>query len=227
MGPRKLVQRHTTKRRHAVGDGEFWIDPDASGNPIKVYCDMTTDNGGWTLVRRVKLTDGSVISNEQTTQVTDYREQLTNYGSNYHVLKMNGLLDLRTDMGFEQMRFYCHKKNPGKVFHVATKKNPLGEAVLQYFTGITTTPPQACDSFSTFPDDNSTLSRKCAEWGVPFNSDFWGKNKTYPTNMYVRLVVWKPPDRTPDIVAMYNNDYFCEDNVKQGSPGDEWKVYVR
>lgn len=168
-----------------------------------------------------------MISKEQSILVTDYREQLTNYSSNYHVLVMNGLLDLRTDMGFEQMRFYCHKKNPGKVFHVATKKNLLGEAVLQYFTGITTTPPQACDSFSTFADDNSTLSRKCAEWGYPFNSDFWGKNQTYSMAMYRRLVVWRPLDGKAYIVAMYSNDYFCEDNIKQGSPGDEWKVYVR
>ena len=26
-------------------DGEFWIDPEASGNAFKVYCDMTTDKG--------------------------------------------------------------------------------------------------------------------------------------------------------------------------------------
>ena len=25
------------------GDGEYWIDPEKTGNPIKVYCDMTTD----------------------------------------------------------------------------------------------------------------------------------------------------------------------------------------
>ena len=29
----------------SVGDGEFWIDPAASGNAFKVYCDMTTDKG--------------------------------------------------------------------------------------------------------------------------------------------------------------------------------------
>ena len=28
-----------------MGDGEFWIDPDASGTAFKVYCDMTTDKG--------------------------------------------------------------------------------------------------------------------------------------------------------------------------------------
>ena len=27
------------------GDGEYWIDPEKTGNPIKVYCDMTTDRG--------------------------------------------------------------------------------------------------------------------------------------------------------------------------------------
>ena len=27
------------------GDGRYWIDPQNSGNPLKVYCDMTTDEG--------------------------------------------------------------------------------------------------------------------------------------------------------------------------------------
>jgi len=27
------------------GDGEYWIDPEKSGNPLKVFCDMTTDAG--------------------------------------------------------------------------------------------------------------------------------------------------------------------------------------
>ena len=27
------------------GDGEYWIDPGRSGNPLRVYCDMTTDRG--------------------------------------------------------------------------------------------------------------------------------------------------------------------------------------
>lgn len=162
-----------------MGDGEFWIDPDASGDAFKVYCDMTTDKGGWTLVRRVNLTDGSFPSKNQQVKVLDYREQLQNYNSNDHVLSMNGFMDLRADMNFEQMRFYCHKKIPGKVFHVATKTNSLGEAVIQYLTGETTTPPQACDSFSTFPDDNSTLSLKCTEWGILQLRDIWGVNNSY------------------------------------------------
>ena len=29
----------------AQGDGEYWINPTASGDPFTVFCDMTTDQG--------------------------------------------------------------------------------------------------------------------------------------------------------------------------------------
>ena len=31
--------------KDSEGDGEYWIDPEGKGNPLKVYCDMKTDGG--------------------------------------------------------------------------------------------------------------------------------------------------------------------------------------
>ena len=45
----------------SVKSGEYWIDPENSGNPFKVFCDMSTNGGTcdlvWTTVKKSMLTE--------------------------------------------------------------------------------------------------------------------------------------------------------------------------
>ena len=51
-------------------DGEYWIDPEKSGNPLKVFCDMTTDRG------KLRMVNKEIFLHIKITQTLIYLEQV-------------------------------------------------------------------------------------------------------------------------------------------------------
>jgi hypothetical protein len=61
-------------------DGRYWIRPDPLGPPIQVFCDMTQDEGGWTLVFKVSdgLAGDAAVLWGATTPLNEGRAELLN-----------------------------------------------------------------------------------------------------------------------------------------------------
>jgi hypothetical protein len=58
-------------RQPSFGDGIYWIDPEADGNPMQVHCDMTRAGGGWTLGLKVWYQSGIFGSSAAAGTIND------------------------------------------------------------------------------------------------------------------------------------------------------------
>ena len=146
------------------------------------------------------------------------------------------LLKLRKDMGFKQIRFHCHKKKAGTVFHIMTNINQLGEAVVRYFTFASplTPRPEACGSYSVLPDDNSTLSEDCSNWsGTRAQVDGkWGVQGASDDDFPILEAINRYGEKKKDDHLFYAKPQRrqCDDgdiDESSLSPGDFWSIFVR
>ncbi|XP_031564447.1 uncharacterized protein LOC116299869 [Actinia tenebrosa] len=205
-----------------TGDGRYCINPGNTGTPFTVYCDMTTDGGGWTQIKNLTL-KGPPSSGFAV--YTNYR-QISNL-STYEFVSQPALLQLKQEMGFKQLRYYCRKASVGRVFHIMTAKNDSGYDVVRYMIVNASSPATACNSFIRLADDQSMLAANCAKWGFQnegTNYDTWGHSSfTGPWRPYKYVAFWSGTH----VNSFIDGDEKCDDNVSGGQAGDTWKMFVR
>ena len=164
---------------------------------------------------------GSSHSN-QLSVVTSYRG-ICDYHSNKMVITTSAMKELYGDLNFQKIRFHCRKHSVGRTFHVVTAANSSGNAVVQYFSGLTDALPDSCGSYVRMEDDDSRLARQCNEW---------------------KFAKWSRGDRkwNPAVERLYNhvayiafnhhwnlvgrNPFECDDFGASPSSVDFWKVFV-
>ena len=188
--------------------------------------------GGWTAIQLVSLTE----SNLHLQDSAHGFKGLFNYSDHRHTVSSTVMQLLKHEMGFKQIRFYCHKKKVGTVFHVMTNMNPLGEAAVEYFSNDQiSTRPQACGSYTVLPDDNSTLSKDCTKlgWNGTYDVGTHADGKlSFDWIIASNIRVLKMPFGRVDShrFSSFAKQRDCDDWSSREdslSVGDTWAVFVR
>ena len=83
--------------------------------------------GGWTLVKQRNLS--VTPPSTSVTVLNGYRNIGNQSAAEY--ISATGLNLMKTEMGFNQIRYFCHKQSVGRTVHVMTALNDLGFDVVR------------------------------------------------------------------------------------------------
>ena len=179
-------------------------------------------SGGWLLISRF-IMESLNSSNDSSTESDSYRTILPAYTSNNQYLLRSGFNQLKQDMGFTQIRFYCFKNATGRAFHIMTNEYTNGTKVVNFFT-TSDNIPVACGSFTRLPDDNSSLAVNCDKWGQPTKNRWGHASKLTNDRLFVRPLTWSS---TRFYRLKGGSRYQCDDKTFPLSVIDIWQVFVR
>ena len=153
---------------------------------------------------------------------------ISDYHSNKMVITTSAMKELYGDLNFQQIRFRCRKRSVGRTFHVVTAANSSGNAVVQYFSGLSDVEPVSCGSYVRMEDDNSELARRCSEWNHG-QSGKWSRTAKHWNSTVERLynhAAWIKNKYHWDLVE--RKRFECDDfKTSSNASAGYWKVFVR
>ena len=129
-----------------------------------------------------------------------------------------GLTALHKEIGFTQIRFYCHKSVPGITIHIMTNLNSYGKKVVEFMTSLEISiRPGSCNSYTTLPDDNSILNQ-CDLW----LEEKWSGKPENLNHVYERIYYFGTPTQSLNPLVYHE----CGDRGYNSAKG-QWLFYVR
>ncbi len=145
------------RKGSSFGDGVYWIDPDRTG-AYQVWCDMTTDGGGWTLLLK---TDGNRTPLNYTDALWTDRNLLNETDVSTDTTAPSKYESF-TDLPLTALRACFPTEGGG---HCATKTFTSGPTAVGIFAG-------AADTVNGHPDFLSS-------WSTQPNCQVFGINTPY------------------------------------------------